>query len=317
MFAKLATLLAIILAQFNLFPSFGERLAEIAGIPFDQLTSQQTSLIPAPQLEGELVLYPLPSRDLSVADFESGARSALVLDVDTDKVLYSKNQDERLPIASLTKLMTALVVLDRANLEDIAIISHQAVDSEGVAGNLVPAEKITIRNLLYILLIESSNDAAVALAENISGSPEQFVQLMNEKAESFGLKNTHFANPSGLDLSDGENGNYSTAFELAQLTDAALDKSLIWQILRIEEIDVSSLDGKINHHLKNTNQLLEKMPNIIGGKTGYTEQAGEVLILAANHPANDCQIISVVLNANDRFKETEKLVNWTFQAYNW
>jgi D-alanyl-D-alanine carboxypeptidase len=277
-----------------------------------------------------------------------------------------QNINEKLPIASLTKLMTALVVLDKTNLDDVVTINAKAVEAEGKKGNLFPGEKITVENLLYILLAHSGNDAAVSLAEyvgekiiSIEELPDnsvfisepadsnfetndpvlKFVKLMNQKASSFGLKNTHFINPNGLDpaedisdnsnnnnyiknpifdeLEKNEKGNYSTAYDLAKLVNYALDKPLIWEILRTQKISVRSVDKKFVHHLENTNELLGKLLNIAGGKTGYTEQSGESLILVIGDPIGNHQIISVILNAEDRFAETEKLTSWIFENYSW
>ena len=320
-----------------------------------------------------------PIKNSEVSEIKVSAKAAIISDAATNKILYQKDINEKLPIASLTKLMAALVVLDKTNLDDVVTINAKAAEVEGKKGNLFPGEKITVENLLYILLAHSGNDAAVALAEYVgeknisieelpchpelvSGSidkikeyknqiPKQvrndrendpvskFIKLMNQKADSFGLKNTHFINPNGLDpaenisdnsndndyiknpifneLEKNEKGNYSTAYDLAKLVNYALDEPLIWEILRTQKISVRSVDKKFIHHLENTNELLGKLPNIVGGKTGYTEQSGESLILVIGDPINNHQIISVILNADDRFVETEKLIKWIFENYSW
>ncbi len=273
-----------------------------------------------------------PIKNSEVSEIEVNAKAAIILDIAANKALYQKNINEKLPIASLSKLMTALVVLDETDLENVVTISKKAIQTEGARGNLFVGEKIIVKNLLYLLLVQSSNDAAVALAEYIPN----FVELMNQKAISFGLKNTHFINPNGLDpaenisnnnnsiknpifneLEKNEKGNYSTAYDLAKLVNYALDEPLIWEILRTQKISVRSVDKKFVHRLENTNKLLGKLPNIVGGKTGYTEQSGESLILIVGDPISNHQIISVILNADDRFIETEKLVSWIFENYSW
>ena len=270
-------------------------------------------------LNQENILQPLPSRIKGVADFNIEAKSALVLDVGTDTVLYSKNSDEKMPIASLTKIMTALVVLESIDLNDTVTISKNAFDTAGRKDSLVVNEKIKAEDLLKIMLIRSNNTAAVSLAEHSSGSVEEFVKLMNQKAESLGLKNTNFSNPTGFDSDE----NYSTAYDLAQLFDYASDELLIWEILRIQECRggsrpaPTSLDGNIKHNLKNTNLLLGKLENITGGKTGLTDEAGQCLALIVGDPVNNHRIISIVLNAEDRFLETERLVRWVFGSYAW
>ena len=265
------------------------------------------------------ILQPLPSKIKGVADFNIEAKSALVLDIGTDAVLYSKNSDEKMPIASLTKIMTALVILENVDLDDTVIISKNAFDTDGRKDSLVIDEKIKAEDLLKIMLIRSNNTAAVSLAEHTSGSVEEFVKLMNKKAELLGLKNTNFSNPTGFDSEE----NYSTAYDLAQLFDYASDELLIWEILRIRECRggsrpaPTSLDGNIKHNLKNTNLLLGKLKNITGGKTGLTDEAGQCLALVVGDPINNHRIVSVVLNAEDRFLETERLVKWVFGSYAW
>lgn len=261
------------------------------------------------------ILQPLPNKVKGAVDFNVSAKSAVVLDVETNTVLYSKNSDENLPIASLTKVMTALVVLDNVDLNEDVIISRNAFNTKGSKNGLAVGEKISVENLLKIMLVSSNNIAATALAEHTGGNMNNFIKLMNEKANLIGLENTKFLNPSGLD--DIKEDNISTAYEMAQLVDYALEKPLIWEVLRIQKITVTSIDGKIEHRLKNTNLLLGKLKNITGGKTGLTDDAGQCLVLIVGDPENNHRIISVVLNANDRFSETEKLVKWVFGNYQW
>jgi D-alanyl-D-alanine carboxypeptidase len=285
----------------------------------------------------------LPIRDWSVKDPAIEAQAALVFEPEKDKILYQKNIEQVLPIASLTKLMTAIIVLENMNLDQVVTVSQKAIDAYGDMGDLVLNEKISVKNLLYALLMESSNDAAVALAEAFnegrgfegdfqgqsclakscfaSTAPENpdrsvpeglsLVSLMNEKAQELGLKNTHFVDPTGY-----EPANVSTAFDLAKLVQYSLHQPIIWQILKTPTIDLSSADGIINHHLNNTNQLLNHLPNIVGGKTGYTEEAQECMILVTeNSQANP--LIFIVLGTQARFLETKKLVQWVEKAYIW
>ena len=269
----------------------------------------------------------LPIRDWSVEEPPIEAKAALILMVDSlesselnqDKILYQKNIGEVLPIASLTKLMTASIILENMDLEQVATVSQKAVSAYGEMGNLSVGEKISVKNLLYALLLESSNDAAVALAENFNsgtapasaGTASEFVSLMNQKAKELGLKNTAFTDPTGF-----ETTNISTALNLAKLVKHTLKQPLIYEILRTPSIDLASADGLINHHFTNTNQLLSRLPNIVGGKTGYTEEANSCMILVTKSPKGD-YLISIVLGAQDKFQETEKLVRWAEEAYLW
>lgn len=264
-------------------------------------------------IEAEKPLHPLPRKIDNDDDFLVDAKSAVVLDAGTDMILYSKNADEKLPIASLTKIMTALVILDNGKLDDVVTISENAIKTEGKKSGLIAKEKIELESLLKIMLVESNNTATVALAEHIGGNVDSFVNLMNEKAKNLEMKNTNFSNPNGLDQPE----NYSTAYEIAQLVDYAMEKPLLWDILRIQSATVYSTDKKIKHRIKNTNLLLGKFKNIAGGKTGFTDEAGQCLVLVVGDPEENHRIISVVLGASDRFLETERMVKWVFESYRW
>ena len=261
----------------------------------------------------EYPIQPLPYKVNDASDFNIKAKAAVALDVETDMILYSENLKEKMPIASLTKIMTALVVLENVDLNSVVTISKNAFDTDGKKDGLAINEKINAKDLLKIMLIRSNNSAAVSLAEHVSGSVEEFVKLMNKKADLLGLENTNFSNPTGFDSEE----NYSTAYDIAQLFDYASDKPLIWEILRTQRSNLTSLDKKIKHRLKNTNLLLGKLKNITGGKTGLTDEAGQCLVLIVGDPVDDHKIISVVLGAEDRFLETEKLVRWVFRNYKW
>lgn len=243
------------------------------------------------------------------------AVSALAMDVGTDFKLYEKNPAKRMPIASLSKIMTALVVLENRNLEETVTISPRAMAAFGDKRGLVAGEKIRLEDLLRLMVIDSNNAAAVALAEHTGGSVENFVALMNAKAAVLGLKDTKFVNPTGLDVS-GED-NYSTAYDLAQLTDYALPQGIFWEMSRTPSATVYSIDRKQKHTIKNTDELLGQMDNVYGGKTGYTVDAGECLLLVSQSADKKHKVISVVLNAEDRFAETKRLTDWVFNVYSW
>ncbi|MBU1255358.1 serine hydrolase [Patescibacteria group bacterium] len=253
----------------------------------------------------------LPIRDWNITEPEVEAKAALVFNLDKNKILYQKNINQVLPIASLTKLMTALIVLENIDLEEIAIISEQAIATYGDIGGLVVKEEISVKNLLYVLLMESSNDAAAALAEiTQQKTNKNFIDLMNQKAEKLRLKNTNFIDSSGYD-----SGNVSTVEDIAQLVEYSFSQPIIWEIMRTPVIDLFSADGKINHHWVNTDELLNRLPNIVGGKTGYTEEAQGCLILVIE--TNNKYLITIVLGAQERFLQTERLINWVQKAYRW
>ncbi len=321
MIEKLAIIAVVLLGQLNIISEDQNKIGFLTQFTKEKITNNQSNLQKGNWFYGDSiniyrrVLQPAPRRIKGVSDFNIKAKSAIVLDAKTGTVLYSENSGENLPIASLTKIMTALVVLDSADLNKDVLISRNAFNTKGSKNGLAVGEKITVENLLKVMLVNSNNISAVALAEHTSRSVDNFVLLMNEKADSIGLKNTEFLNPSGLD--GKEDNNISTAYEMAQLVDYALEKPLIWEILRIQKTTVASIDGKIEHRLKNTNLLLGKLKNITGGKTGLTDNAGQCLALIVGDPENNHRIISVVLNADDRFSETEKLAKWVFGSYQW
>jgi len=268
----------------------------------------------------------LPIRNWNIDDPDITAKTALIYDTGRQEFLFQKNGIyDAHPIASLTKLMTALVVTENAALADAFKISSSAVATEGEMGGLIVGETMTVKNLLYAMLVESSNDAAVALAENIpqptttvsgqdtsANQTQKFIDLMNQKARSLHLKNTFFDDPSGLSPQ-----NYSCAWDVARLLETAIQNQLLCAIMQTKSIDVRSVDGRFNHHLVNTNKLLGVIPEIIGGKTGYTEEAGNCMVLAVRPPDNDGEIIIVVMDSKNRLNETKNLFEWTKKAYLW
>jgi len=254
---------------------------------------------------------------------EIGAKSAISLWVDDNflhkRILFGKNISEQLPIASLTKLMTAFVVIENYNLDQTVSISKEAVAQSEYAGNFKAGENFSVRNLLYSVLMESSNDAAYALAEVIS--PSAFVDLMNlEKKNILGQnnKNTFFVNPTGLDSENNETIGYSTAEDLAELASYFLKKTrLIFEISSLPSLDLYSSNGVFHHKILNTDELLGELPDVVGGKTGNTEKAGGCLILIQKSPNKEGYLVNIILGSEDRFGEMEKLSKWISSAYLW
>jgi len=245
------------------------------------------------------------------------ARSAVVMDKNSSVVIYSKNENLWILPASTVKIMTALVALDYYQPEDILTVFE--INDFGQTMKLVKGEKITVKNLLYGLLVASANDAALVLAQNYPGEQKAFVTAMNRKAAALNLGNTYFANPTGLD-SDEEGKlltdfSYTTALDLARLAAEAFKNPLFAQIVQTEKITVNDVSGRITHQLFNINQLLGKIDGLKGGKTGWTEEAGECLV--AYTEKENQGIITVVLGSKDRFGETEKLIKWVFENYRW
>lgn len=255
----------------------------------------------------------LPKRNWSIPPLELKAGAAIAVKLDGSRVYYNKNMNERRPIASLTKLMTAIIVLENFNLDDVIKISKNDVKRISSSGDLRPDESLTARSLLNIMLIDSSNDAALALARQ---KPD-FTSLMNKKAKELGLSDTRFVNPDGID----EDGGYSSAFDVAKIfSHLAVNYPQVLEVLETKNMVVYSSDGKFEHRLKNTNELLNLVADVKAGKTGYTDKAGGSLALLIssfkqNNGKND--IITVVLGSPDRFGESEKLIQWLREGYIW
>lgn len=242
------------------------------------------------------------------------AKSILLMDVPTGYILYSQNPDQQIPIASTTKIMTAIVVLENYKLDEIITISKEAVQAIGSDIQLRTDEKMTVENLLEGLLINSGNDAAYALALK-AGSIEKFAEMMNIKAKEIGLKNTLFKNPAGLD-----DTAYSTARDLATTAAYAMRNPKFREIVKIKEKTIYSADGNISHDLKNSNRLVGEFdyPGAIGIKTGYTPEAGHALVAAVER--KNRMLISVVLNTTESTitasaTESRKLFDWTYATF--
>jgi D-alanyl-D-alanine carboxypeptidase len=238
------------------------------------------------------------------------AKSALAIDVDSHTILYKKNLNEQLSFASLAKLMTAIIIIEENYLTDNVLISNNPKLIEGTKVGLKSGENFTFQDLLYLLLIPSGNDVAIALAEANSGTIENFVDKMNKKAKFLGLKNTYFTNPVGLDDAKQK----STVLDLANLSLHAIKKPLIRKIVQNKTIEIKS--NRSTYNESNTNQLLNSYLNILGLKTGTTDEAGQCLITLARNN-NGHEILTVVLNSKNRFQETKALIDWVWQAYQW
>lgn len=240
---------------------------------------------------------------------EITATGVVVLDIDSGVYLYKRNETIELSPASTTKLLTALVVLDSYNLDDVVTIKQMNTDGQSMG--LVPGEKISVENLLYGTLILSGNDAAWALADYYPGGEQKFVEAMNAKAGELHLTHSAFTNPVGYD----EPNHKMTPVDLAQLGEAALNNKTIAKMVAIPQITISDVTHTYFHQLKNVNELLGKIPGVGGIKTGWTEGAGENLITLVERSGH--RIITVVLHSQDRFGDTSRLIDWVFGNYQW
>lgn len=255
-----------------------------------------------------------PIRNLTVKDIDLNAKAVIITDIDSDRVLYSKNADSQLPMASITKIMTALVTLDQfaGHLNTVVTVPPEALDVTGSKMSLYGNERITVLNLLKGTLIASANDAASTLAYVTANSPEAFTVLMNSKAKTLGLEQTHFTNPTGFDA----DGHHSTAKDLAELTRVALENPTFAQIVSTQKTTVKDISGKFTHPLVSTNKLLGQYQNVTGVKTGTTEEAGESLVASVRGDSGQ-KVIAVLLDSPDRFQEGKKALDWALKAYSW
>ena len=231
------------------------------------------------------------------------AEKALVMDGVTGRVLYEKNADQQALIASTTKIMTALIVCEKCNVLDRMRIPKEAVGIEGSSMYLKEGEVLTIQELLYGLMLSSGNDAAVALAIYCGGTVEGFAELMNDKAHTLGLKNTHFENPNGLDSP----GHYSTARDLAVLAAYAMENPIFRKTVSTKNVTAGS------RCLRNHNKLLWQVEGADGVKTGYTKAAGRILVSSATR--NGRRLICVTLNDPNDWADHASLLEEGFSRY--
>ncbi len=251
--------------------------------------------------------YPTVSEEDKFPDVS--ADSYVLVDARTGEVLFCHNEKKRMPIASVTKVMTALVVLENADLRDVVTVNAESCGIEGSSVYLYEGEKLSVEDLLYALMLESANDAAVCLANHVSGSVSDFSKLMNDKAEKLGLRDTHFNNPHGLE--DPE--HYSTALDIATVWCEAMNNPDFRRIVSTKtyRIDLSEEDGY--RFLSNHNKLLKSFENCIGGKTGFTKTAGRCLVSGAK--VDDLELALVTLNAPDDWNDHKNLMTYAMKLY--
>lgn len=242
-------------------------------------------------------------------EVNSAALAMVVLEGNTNTVLYSKNANQELAMASTTKIVTAILAIENCkDLDEKFLVSEKAIGIEGTSIYLKSGERLSMRELLYGLILASGNDCAVAIAEYFEGE-EHFVEMMNNLAESLGLEHTHFANPHGLDAE----GHYTSAYDLAVLTSYALKNPTFKEIVSTERMVIEKNDLYQARYLKHKNRLLFTDKNCIGVKTGFTDNAGRCLVHA--HEENGMQLISVVLNCGPMFEECDRLTKLAMDNY--
>lgn len=297
---------------FILFGAAGSTLASPnrAGIPKHRVAHRAAGWHrerPSSLLPESLELPRSGSRDVTAA-------AAVLMDAKTGEVLYARNPDEPLPPASVTKILTALVILERGRLSDTVVVSQEAAGVGGYQLGLRRGQQLSLEDLLAATLIRSANDAAVAAAEHVGHGLAGFVALMNAKAEELGMQRSHFANPHGLD----EPGHFTTARDMAVLTRVALDHPAFARLVRMREMSVTIWNpgrrGPVARArlILSHNKLLGRVDGADGVKTGYTGGAGRCLVASASRGYQ--RMIAVLLNDPQRWSDAASLLEYGFEA---
>ncbi|AZT90426.1 D-alanyl-D-alanine carboxypeptidase [Caldicellulosiruptor changbaiensis] len=242
-------------------------------------------------------------------DIQITAKSAIAIEWTTGKILFEKNKDLKLPMASTTKMMTAILAIENCDLNKEIEIPAQAIGVPGSSIYLEKGERLKIIELLYGLMLASGNDAAVALSISVCGDVKKFVNLMNKKAKELGLKNTVFSSPHGLE----EGQHYTTAYDLARLTAYAMKNQTFREIVKTTQKEIRWTTRSYSRILKNKNKMLKSYQGAEGVKTGFTKRAGRCLVTSACR--DDFRVICVVLNAPDMWNDTRKILDFAYQNY--
>jgi len=274
-----------------------ESLGKVAGA--NEIKNIPTIEKSGPELVNKDTLFPSIS-----------SKSALVIDLTTNKELYNKNAEIPLPPASTTKIITALLALEEMDLSKKVVVNPECTILGGNNVGFKAGDTITVEGLLYGLLVRSAADAACVLA-NADGSYERFINKMNQKANALGLNSTHFTNEVGFDADNGT--HLSTAYDLSVLGREALKNDVFRKIVGTKETSIDSSSNGKTYYISNTNELLFTLPGTTGVKTGYTEKALGCLVFSYENLGK--KILIVVMGSSDRFGDTEKLLNWVLSSF--
>ncbi len=253
----------------------------------------------------------LPIMDGDAQDVKLDAAAAILYDIKADRNLFEKNVKQRLPIASLTKILNAIVIWEKFSPNDQVTVASTAIKVDGERQELYENETLSIRDLMQLMLIQSSNDAAYALRDHAAENGMDLVKEMNNKAQELGMRDTRVLDPAGLN-----DAGYSTASDLVKAVRYALQYDALWSFSRESSVTVTSTDGKVSHAIKTTNQLLGVLSDIVGGKTGYTDSALGCMILIVDIPGQD-RMIAVILGSHGRFDDMKNLISWAKRVYRW
>jgi D-alanyl-D-alanine carboxypeptidase len=254
-----------------------------------------------------IIILNITSINIYAKDLTPEARYAIAMDAKSKQVLYEKNGYNITPMASTTKIITALVAINYGNLDEEVTISPKATSIRGSRVGYRAGEKITLRELVYGLMLKSGNDAAIAIAEHLGGSIEGFSIMMNNMAKNIGLLDSSFESPHGLDSQN----HYTTAYDLALVTSKAMENEFFREVVGVKEITKDKYN--FTRDYRNINKILWAIPNANGVKTGYTGQAGKCLVTSVNHEGRD--VIIVLINCTPRWKVTEDIYKYVKENY--
>lgn len=246
---------------------------------------------------------------IKVMAMADSADCACVINAVTGETVFAKNMNERHSMASTTKIMTAVIALEKCKMDEIVVVSAEAANQEGSAAYISEGDQICMKDMLYGLMLNSGNDAAFAIAEHISGNTKDFAKLMNQKAELLGLKDTHFVNPSGLDDSE----HYTTAWDLAMLARYAMNNSDFREIVAAQTYQIKPVNSEDVLYCSNHNKMLHLYEGSTGIKTGYTKKTGRCLVSSAQR--NDMEFIAVTLGAPNDWNEHSQMLDYAFSEY--
>ena len=244
-----------------------------------------------------------------LSEGETSAKAACILDLETGRVLFEHNMHARLPMASTTKVMTALLALEHGDLDASVTCSENAFGVSGTSIYLAQGETLRLGDMLLGLMLSSGNDAAVAIAEHIGGSVDQFAGMMNARAKELGANQTHFVNPHGLP----DEAHYTTAYDLARIAREAMGNTAFRDLVRHQQAQIPWEGRSYNRQLRNKNRLLSEYPGATGIKTGYTSKAGRCLVFGARREG--MELVGVVLGCADWFNEAARLMDACFDTY--
>lgn len=296
-----ATPVQAMMSYFSLTADAGTVQSENLNLAAQSKNSNKTKKVPSKSTDN------VNQNKVNQTTLAVSADAAVLMDAATGDVLYDKQAYKKRPPASTTKIMTAILGLELGRPDELVTVSPKAAAVGESTIHLDPGEKITLYELITGALIKSGNDACVAIAEQIAGSEENFVKLMNQKALTLGAKDTHFENTNGLP----NKNHYSTAYDLALMARYGLQLPTFSSIIRLKETEIHFLEPDVFMDLRNTNKLLWNYPFADGVKTGTTNAAGKCLVASATKDGR--QLIAVVLHAPNRFGDAEKLLEWGFE----